>query len=476
MKKLFVTLLSTTILGSLFIGCSTKASTQDNRDCTNIVQPDWSRNAVIYEVNIRQFTEEGTFKAFQSHLPRLKELGVDILWLMPVHPVSEVNRKGELGSYYAVQDYKAVNPEFGTLEDFKSLVDEAHQLGMKVILDWVANHTGCDNVWLQSHPEWYKRDSIGNFIAPYDWTDVYELDYTKNEVREAMADALEFWVKDYNIDGYRCDVAFLVPLDFWEMARKRLDAIKPVFMLAEAEKPELTVNAFNMVYNWPLKDVMNQIAKGKNAEKANYIHKSLLSNASPIKNAQDIDTLVALQDSVFPCDAYQMNFITNHDENSWDGTEHERMGKGANTFAVLTYTLNGMPLIYTGQEVGFDRRFEFFKKDTPPNWQDNETVLFYKKLNQLKKSQPALNAGKSGGKFIKYRTSDDASIYAFSRKLDEKNEVLVILNLTPEDKLCKFTNAPIGNYTNYFTGKKESFDSKNVELSLKAWEYKVLTK
>ena len=135
-----------------------------------------------------------------------------------------------------------------------------------------------------------------------------------------------------------------------------------------------------------------------------------------------------------------------------------------------------MPLIYTGQEVGFDRRFEFFKKDTPPNWQDNETVLFYKKLNQLKKSQPALNAGKSGGKFIKYRTSDDASIYAFSRKLDEKNEVLVILNLTPEDKVCKFTNAPIGNYTNYFTGKKESFDSKNVELSLKAWEYKVLTK
>lgn len=459
------------------MSCSNKTNVEDNELCTNISHPDWSRNAVIYEVNIRQFTEEGTFKAFQQHLPRLKALGVDVLWLMPIHPVSKVNRKGELGSYYAVQNYKDVNPEFGTLNDFKAIVDEAHSLGMKVILDWVANHTGCDNVWINSNPEWYKRDSVGNFVAPYDWTDVYELDYTKDEVREAMTDALEFWVKEYDVDGYRCDVAFLVPLDFWEAARKRLDNIKPVFMLAEAEKAELTVNAFNMVYNWPLKDVMNQIAKGKDAKNPTYLHESLLGNESTIKTALDIDKLRAIQDSVFPCDVYQMNFITNHDENSWDGTEYERMGDAVNTFAVLTYTLNGMPLIYTGQEVGLDRRLEFFTKDTPPNWESNKNIVeFYTKLNQLKKSQAALNAGKEGGKFVKFSTSNDKSVYAFSRQLDSKNEVLVILNLTPEVSTVSFTEAPKGKFTNYFTGETESFDKKELELTLQAWEYKVLTK
>lgn len=476
MKKIIVTLLSTAMLSAFFVGCHSKDCVHDNKQCTNIVQPDWSRNAIIYEVNVRQFTEEGTFKAFQNQLPRLKELGVDILWLMPIHPISEVNRKGELGSYYSVQDYKAVNPEFGTLEDFRELVKEAHKLGFKVILDWVANHTGCDHQWLTDHPEWYKRDDKGNNIAPYDWSDVYELDFTKTEVREAMADALEFWVREYDVDGYRCDVAFLVPLDFWEDVRVRLDAIKPVFMLAEAESAELTLNAFNMVYNWPLKDVMNQIAKGQDAKNPHYIHETLLQSESPIRTALHIDKLIAVQDSVFPCDAYQMNFITNHDENSWDGTEFERMGDGANTFAVLTYTLNGMPLIYTGQEVGFNRRFEFFTKDTPPNWEPNETTKFYTKLNQLKKTQPALNAGKSGGKLVKYQTSDDESIYAFSRVLDKKNEVLVILNLTPEAKEISFEKAPKGKYINYFTGEKESFDAAGKVLKLEPWQYKVLTK
>ncbi len=228
---------------------------------TTVNHADWSRNAVIYEVNVRQFTPEGTFKAMENHLPRLKDLGVDILWFMPIHPISQDDRKGKLGSYYAVADYKGVNPEFGSLDDFRDMVKAAHNLGMKVIIDWVPNHSGRDNAWVKNHPDWYKRDDNGKMFGPFDWTDVYEFDYSNPAMRAGMTDAMSFWLREADIDGFRCDVAGRVPVSFWDENRKALEAVKPgIFMLAEATEPELLQNAFDMDYNWPMKDLFSAIA------------------------------------------------------------------------------------------------------------------------------------------------------------------------------------------------------------------------
>ena len=212
--------------------------------------PEWVSNATIYEVNVRQFTPEGTFAAFEKELPRLKAMGVDILWLMPIHPIGELNRKGSLGSYYAVRDYRGINPEFGTHEDFSRLVAAAHQLGMKIIIDWVANHTSPDHLWIEEgRLDWYTLDSMGK-VQPTigtDWWDVADLNYDNEELRSEMIECMSYWVRDFNIDGYRCDVAGWVPMDFWTRARASLDQIKPVFMLAEAEGNEL-YSAFEMTY------------------------------------------------------------------------------------------------------------------------------------------------------------------------------------------------------------------------------------
>ncbi len=472
MKKINYFFLLSMLL--MISGCTSNTTGNNNGttpEHTQVKHPQWSRNAVIYEVNVRQYTEEGTFNAFANHLPRLKELGVDILWFMPIHPISEVNRKGTLGSYYAVQNYKGVNPEFGTPEEFKALVEQAHAMGFKVLLDWVANHTGCDNIWLAEHPEWYVTDEEGNYIGPYDWTDTYKLDYTNQEMRAAMIDALKYWVSDFDIDGYRCDVAFEVPTDFWDEARKQLDEIKPVFMLAEAEHPDLTVKAFDMVYNWPLKDVMNNIAKGEEAEEGDYIHESLAGLNKPGRyHATDLDVLFARQAELFPVDSYQMNQITNHDLNSWEGTEFERLGNGVEAFAILTYTIPGMPLIYTGQETGMDRALEFFEKDTPPDWTINDTFLCYQKLNALKHNQAALAAGTEGGEMIRYYTeSPDA--YIFSRTKGTST-VLVYLNLSDNPIGLEYRDRePEGEYTNYFTGTSEELPS-----TLGSWEYFVFIK
>jgi len=467
MKK-FHHLIVLSIVLSLFSCTSRKASESYNLQL-GISHPEWSRNAVIYEVNLRQYTDEGTIKAFEKRLPQLKELGVDILWLMPVNPISELNRKGKLGSYYAVQNYKKVNPEFGTVADLEEMVKKAHDMGFKVILDWVANHTGCDNVWVKEHPDWYMKDSLGKIVSPFDWTDTYKLDYTKKELRAAMIDAMKFWMKECNVDGFRCDVAFEVPTDFWNTARKELDSIKPVFMLAEAEKPELNQNAFDMSYNWPLKDLMTKIVKGPKADKAQYVHKKAdaTSLVNTVKAAEEIDKLLAHQDSVYPKDAYLMNHITNHDLNSWKGTEFDRLGDGVKAFAILTYTLKGMPLIYTGQEVGMNRAFKFFEKDKAPDWTKNDMFAFYKKLNELKHSQPALAAGEKGGKMVRFQTTS-SNVYVFARKLDS-SEVLVYLNLGKEPATLSFkAEAPKGDYTDYFQGKKAALPA-----SLAPWEYKI---
>ena len=309
------------ILGTFLASCHTEQKAQSPEV--------WSKNAVIYEVNVRQYTVEGTFNAFANRLPQLKELGVDVLWFMPIYPISKEARKGTLGSYYSVQDYKGINPEFGKAEDFKALVQKAHEMGFKVILDWVANHTGRDHIWMKQHPDWYVKDSLGHALAPFDWTDAAKLDYKNTAMRSAMQESMAYWVKEFDVDGFRCDVAGEVPTDFWNDTRAKLNKIKPVFMLAEADKAELTKKAFNADYNWPLLGVMNDIAKGK-------------------KVATDIDKVLAHHDSIYPPTSFKMNFVTNHDENSWNGSEYERMGAGVNAFVILSYTYPGIPLIYTG--------------------------------------------------------------------------------------------------------------------------------
>lgn len=451
-NKLFLAIAVIALTG---YSCKQKpqAVTNEPQEKCTVQHPDWTRNAVIYEVNVRQYTKEGTFAAFEQHLPRLKELGVDVLWFMPIHPISEKNRKGTLGSYYAVKDYKGINPEYGTKEDFKRLVDKAHEAGFKVILDWVANHTGCDNVWLSDHPDWYVKDEAGNPKSPYDWTDTYELNYDNKDMRAAMTDALKYWVTDFNIDGYRCDMAHEVPTDFWNDVRPALDSIKPVFMLAESENYDLLEHAFDANYSWELMHMMSDVNKGT-------------------KTAEDIQAYVQKLDSLMCPDGYKMNFLTNHDENSWNGTEFERYGKGVETFAVLTYTLNGMPMIYTGQEVGLKKRLSFFEKDMVPSWTANATTAFYKKLNELKHTHPALRAGEIGGKLRFYTSSAGKDILIYSREAAGK-EIMVMLNLSGKNVTYQSNDAlNRDDYVDYFSGKKVD----KLPNTLKAWEYRVFTR
>lgn len=473
MRKLFFIAMAASLAAFVAVSCTKSKKSEQSlaeRDSTftNVKHPEWSRNAVIYEVNLRQYTEGGTVKEFEGQLQRLKELGVDILWFMPVHPISQDGRKGELGSYYAVQDYTAFNPEFGTIDEFKDVVKKAHSLGMKVILDWVPNHTGRDNRWVTEHSDWYAKDSLGNMYGPYDWTDVYKLDYNNKDMRAAMVDAFKFWLTDVDVDGFRCDVAGEVPTDFWDEARPQLDSVKEVFMLAEATKPELQANGFDMGYNWPMKDLFSEIA----ATSGQYTFKDAEGNmrSFPAKHAVAIDSLLAVQEKQYPRDTYLMNMITNHDLNSWEGTEQERLGNLSDAFAVLSYTLPGMPLIYTGQETGMNRAFEFFKKDVPPVWEPRNSYFeFYQKLNHLKHTQPALQAGIDGGEVVRYPTESD-DLYIFSRSVDNTT-VYVFVNLGASAADVKYKDAaPQGDKTtvNFFTGVTEEFPT-----SLQPGEYKV---
>lgn len=327
--------------------------------------PEWAFNKTIYEVNLRQFSEEGNFDGFRKHLPRLKELGVGILWFMPIHPIGELNRKGSLGSYYSVKDYLDVNPEFGTIDDFKELVKEIHSLGMYVIIDWVANHTAWDHQWTKTHPEFYNKDDKGNFIPPVDdWSDVIDLNYENKALWSEMINALKFWVTECDIDGYRCDVAGMVPIEFWIEAREQLDKIKPVFMLAEWDTPEMHF-AFDMTYDWNMHKTMNEVAKGK-------------------KSADEIIHHIQKDLENYPSYAFRMQFTDNHDENSWNGTVFERLGDAAECFAVLTFLIPDMPLIYSGQEAGLNKRLSFFEKD-PIDWKEHKFFALYKSLIELKK-------------------------------------------------------------------------------------------
>jgi glycosidase len=421
-----------------------------------VIHPEWSRNAVIYEVNIRQYTAEGTFKALEQHLPRLKEMGVDILWLMPVNPIGVKNRKGSLGSYYSIKDYMAVNPEYGSMDDFRKLVKKAHEQGMKVIIDWVANHSSWDNNLITEHPEWYVKDSAGNIVSPVaDWTDVADLDYNQQGLRDYMTSAMLFWVKEADIDGFRCDVAGMVPTDFWNKAVPELKKVKHVFMLAEWETPEMHDTAFDMTYSWDLYKLLRAIYKGE-------------------KTADLIDSAFVKEDTTFNADAYRMHFTTNHDENSWNGTEYELFDGNAQTFTVLDYLLPGMPLIYSGQEAGLSKRMRFFDKDTI-DWGTYRLAPFYTTLNKLKHDNKALQNGAAGGPLVKLKAGGNNKIYAFSREA-EGNRVVALFNLSPEPSNAVLAdNGLSGDYEDVFNPGIVKLDD-SFSIQLKPWEYRVYVK
>ncbi|AXT58819.1 alpha-amlyase [Aquimarina sp. AD10] len=457
MKKILITFIATGILISC--GQTKKESPIANVETTNEERQELApideavmENAVIYEANIRQYSEEGSFNAFTKDIPILKKLGVKVLWLMPIYPISTTKSKGTLGSYYAISDYTKVNPEFGTLDDFRRLVKTAHDNEIYVILDWVANHTGWDHVWLKEHPEYYTKDKDGNIThtVDTDWTDVADLNYDNKEMREQMRNDMLYWLKEENIDGFRCDVAGMVPVDFWNKTVAELKKVKPIFMLAEGWEPELLENAFDMGYGWDTHHKMNDIAKGK-------------------ADAKEWDKRMTQIDSMYAKDDILMNFTSNHDENSWNGTVRERMGDASELFAALSYVTPGMPLIYSGQEYDMEKRLLFFEKDTIIK---KEGVFFplYEKLGQLKNNNPALHGGKNAASYTRIKTSNDNNILAFLR---EKNnhKVVFIANMTNEP--LKFSLDYKGKFKDYLSGELYESIPKDTQ-SLDGWKYRIL--
>ena len=440
-----------------------EARVLDHQEIKALQHPSWSSNSTIYEVNIRQHTPEGTFAAFERDLPRLKSMGIDILWLMPVHPIGVANRKGGLGSHYSVQDYKAVNPAYGSLDDFKRLVKSAHAQGMKVIIDWVANHSAFDNVWTTEHKDYYLLDGNGNLQPPLgtDWWDVAQLDYNNRNLWTAMIDAMAFWVRDCDIDGFRCDVAEKVPTEFWNESRAQLDAIKPVFMLAEAERVEHHAKAFDMSYAWEFMHICNGIAKGE-------------------KHLSDLDTYFEKQRNDFPQNAYRMYFTTNHDENSWNGTAKERLGEMRALFDVLSFTVAGMPLVYTSQEGGESypngapHRLRFFEKDTA-NWNNYVNQDFYARLLKAHHEIPALWNGEHGATAKRIKTSSDELLYCFKRQKGNGGAV-VLLNFSSQpqnvDFLEDFDDA---DYLSIFDNASLTLFTKGAK-SLPGYGYQVFVK
>ncbi len=421
--------------------------------------PDWSKHAAIYQLNQRQLTPEGTFQAAEAHLPRIRDLGVEIIWLMPVHPIGEVNRKGTLGSPYAVRDYLAVNPEFGDHDDLRHFVAAAHELGLKVILDWVANHTAWDNVLVEVHPEFYARDWKGDFCPTpwWDWDDIIDLDYSQAGLRDYMADALEFWVRECDVDGYRCDVAGFVPIDFWEDVRVRLDAIKPVFMLAEWETRDLHNSAFDASYAWSWNWALHLIADGRAA------------------TIEPLRVYYAWNERAWSHDSMRMTFVSNHDLNHAEGTEYELFGEALPAVTVLSVVGDGIPLVYTGQELGNRRRLEFFEKDVVSGVDDHQAGL-YRALFRLKKAQPALWNGAWGARMVRVPNDHEEHVLSFVRAAaDGGSRVFAVFNLSDVSRAVSFGVGPHhGEWTDAFAGRELTVDG-DTQIGLPAWGWRVFT-
>lgn len=423
----------------------------------------WAYDATIYELNTRQLTPEGTFAAAEQELPRLKELGVDIIWVMPCQIIGQMTRKGTLGSYYSIIDYCQFNPEFGTRADFEHFLKTAHEMGFKVILDWVANHTAPDSEWTQNDG-WHYRDSLGNLMVQYDWTDISKLNYDNQDMRDAMLKAMRWWMDSIGIDGFRCDVAGEVPTDFWNWAMADIRRDHPdMFTLAEdeAKAQELTESAFDMYYGWTLHRLMNEVAQGKST-------------------VNDLWDYFQKADTTVRANAIRMNFTSNHDENSWAGTEYERMGDGAHLFAAFTYVVPGMPLIYTGQPLGNHHRLEFFEKDVIDRVEDAPETPMYIRLNAFRKANKALYSPELGAPMLRIPADNDA-IFACARPLvcakcnKEVNTVLAIMNMSAEEQTVTLDlNGYEGDYTCICGTDKHMTSSET--LTLHPWQYLLLAK
>ena len=422
----------------------------------NIEQADWIKNATLYQLNIRQFTPDGTFNAVLSHLPRLKDMRIDIIWLMPVNPIGKENRKGTLGSYYSVQDFRGINPEFGTEEEFKTLIHAIHAQGMHVILDWVAHHSSWDNPLVEQHPEWYMRNRDGNFLSTRwrDYDDIIDFDYQQPGLRKYMEETMVYWLEKYDIDGFRCDLASFIPLDFWENVREKLAEIKPVFMLAESQDRELHRNAFDATYAWTLWDTLREIAN----------HEAPLSKLTEGYIAEHVST--------FPKEGIRINFTDNHDKNSWEGNPSENFGEALEACMVLTTMMDGMPLVYNGQEAGNSRSLSFFEKDSL-SWEKHPHEKLIHKLFELKHQNQSLWNGKWGGEMIRINNSNPETVLSFLR---EKNgdKTITIVNMSAEKvKVSLDTSLDRGEYQELFTGKK-ILPGPHFRMHLNPWQYSVL--
>ena len=417
-------------------------------------QPDWSKDAVIYQVNTRQFSQSGTFDGVIEKLAHIVGLGARILWLMPIHPIGEKHRKGELGSPYAVKDYFAINPEFGDESSLRRLIDDAHALGLKVILDWVPNHSAWDNHLVTQHPEWYARDYKGDFRPSpwWDWSDIIEFDYDQPGLREYMIMAMAYWVEEFDIDGYRCDVAGYVPNDFWRQLRTALDNIKPVFLLAEWEDRDLHRDGFNMTYAWSWNEALHDIAHQK----------------APVDRLRKY---YSWNERAWPRSAYRMTFVSNHDKNAWDGTQQEQFGECLEAAIVLSVLGEGMPLIHNGQEAGESKRLAFFERD-PIDWQDHPIGDLYRKLIHLKKRVPALWNGEYGASMIQVPNSLPAQVLSFVRRQDDV-KVFVVLNLSADTADVDFhENLYRDEYIDLFEASCTRIPQTD-NLSLPPWAYRV---
>lgn len=449
MKKL---LLSFTAL-ALSACANTGTVSYEPKSYIELKNPEWAKDAVLYQINTRQFSPEGTFKAAEAQLDRLKSMGVDIVWLMPIHPIGEKNRKGSLGSPYSVKDFFGVNPEFGTMEDLKSFVNKAHSLGMHVILDLVANHTAWDNKMVTDHPDWYEKDWRGNYHPTpwWDWSDIIDLNYDKAELREYMTRAMVYWVKEADIDGYRADVAGYVPLDFWETARTQMEKVKPVFMLGEWQERDLHKKAFDATYAWDWYNTAHNVAQGKG-------------------DATSFYGFYSGNESAWPWGSMRMAFTENHDKNAWEATQYEAFGEGLKAIIALSFIGEGIPLVHNGQEACNKKRLEFFEKD-PIKWQKCDLEDHFTKLIAFKSANPALFNGNWGARMVKVENDNPKQVFSFVRMKDN-NKVLGIFNLSNQIAKVKFTdNLPIGEYKD-FNGKAVRIT--NEELTLEPWGFLAL--
>ena len=423
--------------------------------------PEWSYSAVLYEMNIRQLTPEGTLRAATERLPFLRSIGIDAIWLMPIYPIGEEGRKGTLGSYYSIRDYMAVNPEFGNEEDLRNFIKVAHALGMRILLDWVANHTARDARWITERPaDWYERDEAGVAKIPWDWSDTAKLNYANHDVWRGQIEAMRYWVEKFDVDGFRCDMAMLVPIEFWQEASEELHRIKhDIFMLAEAEEDNLFDRAFNMSYQWEIHHIMCDIAKGG-------------------RRVWDLRNAIHNQRARYPKEAMRMSFTSNHDENSWSGSEQSRFGRALEVMTAMTFLMpSTMPLIYTGQEVGYDHSFEFFDRDPIPveRYCENRTTELYRRLCALKHSEAALAAAERGGEMIEIENNAKDCMMTFVREV-RGSRVVAIVNLSPYTIHADFrTGIYAGEYRNALTDERYTL-ADHVEADFEPWQYKILVK